>query len=549
MNNYVQYDLYLKQPVKMGSPGNQNNADALPYIAGSTIRGAFISLMIRRYFRNVKDLNHDVQTAGILFRDTRFFDAYLQKDGTLLMPVPSVYYADKHEMRAAEKERMNGHSVELPVHGREDSVPEEGEVRVDNGRWCSLDKDNSRVTGTKMCANLHIAVARDGEKGKMFRYEAIERGQTFTGFIRCKDEHDAEMYRNAIANQEVYLGGSKGSGYGQCVVRNLKTVSYDDLLKAYHAPVNHAFKQQHLLTIYALSNLILLDQNGSVVSEPEPAFLEEKLGIHDVRLEKAYVSLTHTGGYNHLWRAGDVQETAVKAGSYYRFHYEGDIDADKAESFQENGIGVRKQEGFGRILLNLDLHQKKRIEIRDQVPVNKNIHLNHEEEKELQMIQAKVNEERLRKVIRDAALDGTRHYAGRKVRMGQSQLGRLYNEVSSLNVNPDLRNNDDQARRHLIRFVDNLQIENDQGKKRFKSESAERTYKEYLIQIGDRNLKLEDLVKKVTAGDVKADELIPSLKNVRFWGKRPSEYSDFRIKLLFMQEYLHDVQREAGGRK
>ena len=77
MNNYVRYILHLEEPVKMGRQGNQSSTESLTYIAGSTLRGAFISRFISAYLSDVQtDLSSNDDTRKLLFTDTYFTDAY-----------------------------------------------------------------------------------------------------------------------------------------------------------------------------------------------------------------------------------------------------------------------------------------------------------------------------------------------------------------------------------------------------------------------------------------------------------------------------------------
>ena len=49
MYNYVKFFIYLEEPLKMGKQGNQDNAESLSYIAGSTLRGAVIGKAVNTW--------------------------------------------------------------------------------------------------------------------------------------------------------------------------------------------------------------------------------------------------------------------------------------------------------------------------------------------------------------------------------------------------------------------------------------------------------------------------------------------------------------------
>ena len=254
MKNYVRYKLLLEEPVKMGKQGDQSNTETLTYIVGSSVRGAFLSLYTDQYYPGVRGLDKDPEIREELFTQTRFSDAWISMEGKPLFPFPAVYYANKHELRAAEQTDEKGNPVKLEVHCCIRDVPGEGEVRLGRNAYCTLGED-SVIQGTvRTDGNLHIAVGRNGNEKKMFRYEAISAGQEFCGIIQCRDEAAAERYREVIDGRTVYLGGSKGSGYGRCRVVSAEKIESTEAVSMYGL---RRKEQPGVLTIRALSNLIL----------------------------------------------------------------------------------------------------------------------------------------------------------------------------------------------------------------------------------------------------------------------------------------------------
>jgi len=61
-------------------------------------------------------------------------------------------------------------------------------------------------------------------KLKMFRYEAIRKGECFRAYIRVPEEHYDDIVK-ILSKDYIYFGGSRGSGYGKCRVTGIKEVS------------------------------------------------------------------------------------------------------------------------------------------------------------------------------------------------------------------------------------------------------------------------------------------------------------------------------------
>jgi CRISPR-associated protein Csx10 len=543
--NYVKYSIFLEEPVKMGSEGNQSNTDALTYLAGSSLRGTLIAEYIKRYhpekssFGTAREngLDQDPELAGILFRDTYFYDAYPVIGDQTFIPMPEIFYADKHELRAVEREGGENY----PVHCCVDENPGPGEIRVGSGQYCLLEGSRLKMLRVKKTANLHIAVGKTDDKGehreegKMFRYEAIAAGQTFAGLIRCKDEDTARAYAQALRGGEgeekvVYLGGSRGSGYGRCVIKDVSCVSEEEQYGAKWRQANvdghvseeqaargerHGIEGQPVreaqhsvkerpdseegysmegqpvgeFTIYALSNLLLLDQYGSETGSFDEAALAEKLGVSKVRLKKANVSVIRATGFNNVWRAGQVQRAAVKAGSFYVYSCDGTPNPEKIKELERDGIGLRRQEGFGRILFNLDVKKNELTRVRPEREDGKAIPsmqaaggtkftgvqsvfesgtvnamtdkeggvsetvISKESRENLGLIEKKINENRLEKQLRAAAYicaaETCPDNSDRFVRyFSLTQIARLYNLLSELDEMKD----EEKAKESLERF-------------------------------------------------------------------------------------------------
>lgn len=426
MRNYVRYMIDLEEPVKLGTLGNQNSSGCLSYIAGSSLRGALIGKYIRTYCGHIHEhISKNPELSSVLLKDTCFYNAYIAAGDKAQMPVPMVYYADKHAIRRSRRRAGETGVDELEVHSCAglDDKPSEGEQRIGSGSYCSLREDTVATVTVEKEANLHIAIGGNKDERRMFRYEAIAAGQIFVGLIRCADEKAAEQYRALIDNEIFYIGGSRGSGYGRCHMKDARLMTAQEALGEYRgARMNESGR----LLVYALSDLVLLDENGSPTGSISLSLLERKLGLRNVVLKQAFVATDTTVGFNHTWRARQVQQTSVKAGSVFVFACDGLPQEEKMQAMEEQGIGLRRTEGYGQILLNLPLGQTRAIgKIADRI-MDSRTALRPEEEETLQNIFGHIYEAR-----NDAALERAAYRIANASRdvlkdFSMAQIGRLY---------------------------------------------------------------------------------------------------------------------------
>ena len=523
---YVTFKIYAQEPVKMGGHGNQSNTTALDYIAGSSIRGAVIDKYIKKILGGDGErIDKDRELSDKLLKDTYFFDAYLCLDENPLMPTPGIFFADKHKIREQKRNEESGNNTPLSVNNRTHEKPVEGEQKVGGGSYCRLGKDSVGIATVRKCGNLHVAVTKE----EMYRYEAVDKGQVFYGVIKCKDERAAEEIAGIISGETVYLGGSRGSGYGRCQVKECKTTDYDNVMAGYGVSEGLRDNKQGELVIYALSNLILTDKNGKPTAFAECSFLEEKLGIRNVKLVKHFVSSVISSGYNHKWRTGNQQKNAVKAGSYMRYEYDGEIDENKLSELEEDGLGQRKQEGFGRILINPFFGQGSINKLeKTKRKMNINIQMTDTEKALLLVIQTGINlAKEQREAEKLAQVFSDKYLQSHDKKLSKTQVSRIYDLLSKRTT----------GRNDVTAFLDHI---NDNIKREYETSYI------YLPDYGKINFYepltgLASSENKWNTSDHEETELVPL-------DKIEEREAFFAFNKKLFSEILYGIMRKGGVR-
>lgn len=543
MNNYLHYVLHLDEPVKMGLQGNQSNTEALTYLAGSTLRGAFLSACINMYYKDFPgDLSRDQAAGKELFRDTFFYDAYPFVNGRDLMPMPTVYYADKHKVREVKAAGEENRDIPLSVHCRLDTVPAEGEVRIGTGQYCCYEKNTVLSYHVRKEANLHIRIKDEATESTMFRYEAIARGQDFSGLIRCADEETAVRYQKAIDGGTFYLGGSRGSGYGRCRVTETSLKSFEETRAAFEVPRKD---RESSFTVYALSNLILLDENGSEAGSIPADILERVLGVRNVRLERAFAGTVRTAGFNHTWKAALVQRSGVSMGSVFVYTCEGTPSEEGIRQLEAYGVGQRRQEGFGRVLINPELDTESILKIKISDSENEEIAFTEEDRKMLELTAGYINGKRVDTCLKDGALDFSVKQGRALSSISLSQKARLFNLLSA--IDSESRYAADQnAKERLLAFAD----------EELKSKSKEK-YQKARIKLaagsssGQNEYDMWELIREIASDNIEHSRMNPYWEDVKvmsFLGSSPDRPSDFRLNCRFLKEVFYNLMRQEGGR-
>lgn len=352
MKRYIKYRITTLEPLKLAGEGSQQGTVVTRnFIQGAAIRG----VLIGRYLREHPDEEIDAsahQREKFLTK-TKFYSAYIAADKQATIPVPYVFQADKQVMREQE-ERGEDIDIQNRFHKEQEK---KGTQPVKRNAFCVMNDECMYTLDVNKVEHLHIQKSEEKNKEAiMFRYEAIAPGQTFIGFIQCEEEWVADFVK-LLEDDICYIGGSKGSGYGKCKLQLDQTMDYATYRNEFPVELENSHKNQFIL--YALSDLVLFDQNGMVANAIDEEFLKETLELEKVEKRTMVCDTSITSGYNSKHRAHSVQQTAVRAGSVFQYEYIGTLQMERIQELEEQGVGIRREEGYGRILVNPDFSQNK----------------------------------------------------------------------------------------------------------------------------------------------------------------------------------------------
>jgi CRISPR-associated protein Csx10 len=177
------------------------------------------------------------------------------------------------------------------------------------------------------------------EKGKsaVYRYEAIAAGQDFGAVILSNDESLLRSLVPLVDGVETAMGGSRSAGYGAVRLENAEIVSdWNEYGQDDEA-------EEGLTVLILLSDAILRDGTGQPTTD-----LDRVLGW---RHAEAFQRTRLVGGFNQKWGLPLVQVPAVQAGSVFVYRT-GEVDRQVLHKAQQEGIGERRLEGFGRVAVN-----------------------------------------------------------------------------------------------------------------------------------------------------------------------------------------------------
>jgi CRISPR-associated protein Csx10 len=366
---YLPYTLTLKSPAIITTlGGDPNSSSTLPFIPGSAVRGAVA--------RALGDPGEDTCRQQefqdlVLGGKVRYLHAYPSADGRRAVPVPVPLRRKKDEpaggasMNVMDLTSFDGHPVVDKDPG--EYWPEEQLVPL--GPWfVTIGAAQPVLLYPRMSARIHHQ--RDRQKGRawkdaqgnthgaIFAFESLDAGQSFQGVIQLRGETDQELEQTekrirALLGTVILVGRSRRAGYGGTAEIQWESSRGREIVgsgtRALQPAARDISKHEHFRLLLTSACIARHAHTGQIDPAAVVELIEGRLDGR-ARVVRRRWSFEPIGGFNRKWRLELPQVLAVSAGSVFLLEAVQHIPADDLRAIENEGLGERREEGYGRIL-------------------------------------------------------------------------------------------------------------------------------------------------------------------------------------------------------
>ena len=403
MFKYIKYKLHSDQKIRISddSMSKQGQTMSLYYIPGSSIRGIMISNIAgdKVKFESLKQ--------SLFSDDICFSNLYLLSGQDELIPSPKGFYEDKKQSFTGKKEIQN-----VVISGEF----EEGFKRAGLGNYCKWNGDTIEFYSTIMDSDLKIRLnhneefsVREGKSANskpMFRYLYMKAGQDYYGYIVFKKDSAYDEIKSLLDNGTLIIGNSRSSGTGKCSVYDVvETEQESEIIPQYDRLPKSDVK--NTVYMYLFSDLVMRNENGEYCGI-NICDLERKLKVSDLKIEVCATSSRDVRGYNNTLKVRMPSVNMYEKGSVFKLSFSGTLTRDTIESLVVEGIGERRNEGYGRILFFDDsygeIKYKQKGEITDECDPDSN-ERHKEDDDVLRQVAASYYRNHLRRLMIKRVID------------------------------------------------------------------------------------------------------------------------------------------------
>lgn len=479
MAQYLRYVLRNVEPIRIADDSTSQSGQtvSLRYIPGTTIRGVVINRLA-----GMPDFE---EKKKLLFSNkVRYLNAYLMVGERELIPSPKGFYEDK-----------------LQVQGRKaiqnvviDGEFKEGYKRAALGRFCNIERDTIYYYNVDTGSDMKIKInLHDDEKQNVFRNEYIAANHVFSGYIAVEAEELTEDIRE-VFTQDVIIGNARSAGLGKCQVLSCEYI--DGLPYKEYLPTK---EQEGACYMLLLSNTTMRSAAGELCGINLQK-LQQKMGIKDLQIAYCATSTVDVKGYNRMWGVKIPSALMFEQGSVFHFTYKGALTKEKMYEICDSGIGIRANEGFGRVLF-LDHYEEVKYKqqgeperhtkfaVKEQTPEDKEV---------LRNVAKCYYKNRIREAM-------SRYVVNNPIRKGQlssSQLGILMSFTTAYKYDPQ------EGFRVLDDYFKHAQ-EKEENNNTQKARSSVKELSQFVNRIKEQDLEvILGLEKKETIMGIQVNDLL-----------------------------------------
>jgi CRISPR-associated protein Csx10 len=366
----VRFVVRLNEPLVIAERAVAGNQfDTCPVIPGSVVRGALAGRAAR--LNDLSDPQTYAEFVALFLRGSITFPnlylAYHYEDN-LYPTVPAPLGLLTCEINSFSQKR-EGHGLWVVDSSQAQTCkcPEcEGRPEPVSG-FMILKQRGPYTVAPDEKVELHIRIDSESNRvshGDLYGYTVLNPGQYFVGELICADEN-AWTHLQALTGLagktffSLRLGKARRRGYGR--VKVWVERCDDQPVTWLQVPLEERVPNlDEPVTLTLLTDMLIVDRWGRQAAEFDSGWMEQELGLGPVQVQNASSRAHDIDGFHGQTGLPRWRDQMLQAGSMAvaKFTSPPQDWQTRVRNLETKGIGLRRNEGFGRIAFNHPVYEK-----------------------------------------------------------------------------------------------------------------------------------------------------------------------------------------------
>ncbi len=475
MAEYLKIVLQNMEPVRISddSTSQIGQTATLRYIPGTVFRGIVVNELAKeKDFEEIKK---------ILFSSkVRYLNAYPTDGERELLPSFKGFYEDKRDedKKNEDKKDEEGEDGKRKRKKLQNVVIngtfEPGCKRAALGSFCYVEGESIHYYNVDTGSDMKIKInLKEDEKQNVFRNEYIAAGYVFTGYIAVEEKKLKDRLKR-VFDRDIIIGNGRYAGLGKC---RILSCDYVDSLP--YQEYMAKGEQEGSCYMMLVSHTVMRDGKGEYCGL-DLKKLGEQMGVDGLDIEYCATSVIDVKGYNRKWGGRVPSVMMYEQGSVFHLKYTGTLTGERMADICNRGIGVRRNEGFGRVLFLEDYETaqyKKAGKITGRIAGPEEAQRREEDGKTLQIAARGYYRNRLKQSMNRYVVE----HPIPKGRLTNSQLGTLESLATAYKYEPE------EARKVIAGYLSHADEKGKRNKKQKEKQNI-RELSDYVFGILDAEL-------------------------------------------------------------
>jgi len=341
---------FLSDVILNASSATAGTKASLEYIPGAK----FLGITAKGIYDELsQEVAHRIFHKG----SVSFGDAHLVYDNERSLKIPFDFWEKKKKDQKEEDIFWVDHLLE---DSERKKMLEEGNIQRKQRRNGYFLPNKKKVVSIKTDYSLKTAYDTDlrrSKDGEMYGYKALKKGSVWQFKVELKEDLQpyADMITKALIGEHG-LGKSRSAQYGRVSIEKIEL----DIEKNTLPPISNR------VVVYAASNLCFINEGtGQYTINPQA----KQLGFgEDAKVDWSFSKIEHRvyAPWNVMRSSRDNDRWIIEKGSVFIIDKVTKVDWEKIQ----NGIGLFKAEGYGKVLINPAFLLEKKITLDKNEPVS-----------------------------------------------------------------------------------------------------------------------------------------------------------------------------------